>query len=346
MGFTGGNLVVSTVGDGSAALTSAGTAAFLKEFSTSGSLVASYALPTASNGSNHRFVNSGTATSELQLTRSSDGKYLFLAGYDAAVGTAGVVTTASATNGRVIARVSADGTIDTSTALSDAYSGNNIRSIVSNDGINFWTAGTASTGGGVRYTTFGSTTSTQLSSTITNTRVVGIYNNQLYVSSATGTYQGVSTVGTGLPTTSGQTISLLSGFPTTSGESAYDFEFINPTTLFVSDDRTNGSGGLQKWTLNAGTWTLATTYNTASNVGTRSLAYDSIHSIIYAITTDNKLVSFTEGGGFTTLAVGSTNTSFRGVEFAPTSAPVPEPISLITLGFGALAVISRRRRSR
>ena len=37
--------------------------------------------------------------------------------------------------------------------------------------------------------------------TPTNLRATAIFNGQLYVSSATGTFQGISTVGTGLPTT-------------------------------------------------------------------------------------------------------------------------------------------------
>src|SRR5262249_36220818 len=92
--FGAGNLGVSVVGDGSAALSNAATPVFLNEFTTAGSLVRSLALPTAASGPNHRFSNSGSATSECQLSRSVDGRYLLLGGYDAAVGTASVVSTA------------------------------------------------------------------------------------------------------------------------------------------------------------------------------------------------------------------------------------------------------------
>ncbi len=95
-------------------------------------------------GSNRILTGSGTATSEGLLTLSSNGQYLVLAGYDAAVGTAGVANTASAAVNRVIGRVDAAATIDTTTALTDAYSGTagtagNPRGAVSTDGMNFWT---------------------------------------------------------------------------------------------------------------------------------------------------------------------------------------------------------------
>src|SRR5689334_10758602 len=90
--FASGDIVVYRVGDGSAALGSAATAVFLDEYTPAGVLVQSIALPTAVSGLNKRLVASGTATSEGLLTRSADGQYLILAGYDAALGTASITT--------------------------------------------------------------------------------------------------------------------------------------------------------------------------------------------------------------------------------------------------------------
>lgn len=346
--FTTGNLVVSTVGDGSAALTNAATAVFLREYSTGGSFVRSVGLPTAASGLNHAFSSSGSATSEGQLTRSADGNFLMIAGYDAIPGTAAVVGTSAATNPRVVARISNLDIIDTTTALTDAYSANNIRSVTSADGSAFWTGGTASSGGGVRYATLGGSTSTQLSTTITNIRVVNIFGGQLYCSSATGAFQGVSAVGSGVPTTSGQTITLLPGFPTASGPSSYDYWLADATTMYVADDRASAAGGLQKWTLSSGTWSLAYTLQSAANVGLRSIAgtTDSASGNfqIYGVSTDNKLVSVIDGGSgslFSTLATAPANTAFRGVEFTP----IPSPGSIALLGLSGLTAF-RRRRSR
>ena len=116
--------MIYRIGDGGAALTNAATAVFLDEYTPAGALVQSIAMPTAVVGSNRILTGSGTATSEGLLTLSTDGQYLVLAGYDAVVGTAGVANTASAAFNRVIGRVDGAATIDTTTALTDAYSGN------------------------------------------------------------------------------------------------------------------------------------------------------------------------------------------------------------------------------
>ena len=205
--FTPGNLVVTRVGDGSAALSSAATRTFLDEYTTGGVLVQSIPMPTVVNGNNKRLTNSGTATSEGYIALSVDWRFLTLAGYNAGPGDPNVATTPSATTNRVVGRVDYAGNIDTTTALSDAYSAGNPRSAVSTNGVDIWTGGTGSSGPGVRYMTLGSTTSTQLEPNApTNIRVVNIYSGQLYCSSATSTWQGVSTVGLGLPMVPPQTI--------------------------------------------------------------------------------------------------------------------------------------------
>ena len=321
--FTPGNIVVVRVGDGSGSLSSAATAVFLDEYTPGGTLVQSVALPTTASGSNAALTNSGTATSEGFLNLSANGLYLVHGGYNAAVSTPSVATTTSATVARVVARVDLNGNIDTSTALGDAYSGGNIRSATSDDGTQFWTGGTASASGSVRYATLGGTTTTQLSTILTNTRVVGIYAGQLYVSSSSGTYLGVSTVGTGLPTTSGQTVTILPGFPTTAGPSTYDYFFADPNTIYVADDRASPNGGVQKWTFNAGTWTLQ--YTLTPSGGCRGLSgyVSSGIATLFATTTQlsaNTIVSVTDTGAgstFTTVATAGVNTVLRGLRYLP-----------------------------
>ncbi|MFC7480206.1 hypothetical protein ACFQX7_09365 [Luedemannella flava] len=141
--FGEGNLVVLRVGTGSAALSSAATEAFLDEYTPAGALVRTVALPTTGTGANRRLTVSGSATTEGALARSADGRYLTLGGYDADPGTASVAGTAAATTARVVARVDGAGVVDTSTALTDAYSGGNIRGAVTDDGSRFWTVGSA-----------------------------------------------------------------------------------------------------------------------------------------------------------------------------------------------------------
>jgi hypothetical protein len=332
--FTAGNLVVYRVGDGSATLSNAATAVFLDEYTTAGTLVQSIPLPVAVSGANKIITASGSATSEGLITRSFDKRFLIVTGYNAAPGISGVASTASATTERVVGVVDALGNIDATTALTDAYSANNIRGAASTNGNDIWTSGTATTGGSVRYITKGSTTSTQLSTTLTNIRAVGIQDGQLYCSSASGTFFGVSTVGTGLPTTSGQTITLLNGFPSSTA-SSYAFS-IKPTTndvIYVADDRATASGGgIQKWTLSAGTWTNVYTLSTNLTAGARGLtvSWQGTNPVIYAATTDGKIVTTIDNGAsasFTTIATAATNTAFRGIAFSPTNSITPLSLS-------------------
>ena len=91
-----------------------------------------------------------------------------------------------------------------------------------------------------------------------------IFGGQLFATASSGTFVNVFTVGTGLPQTAGQTNVSLPGMPTTGSSSPYAYVFfdLDPTvagndTLYVADDRAAASGGgVQKWTLVNGTWTL------------------------------------------------------------------------------------------
>jgi hypothetical protein len=200
--FTAGNLVVYRIGDGSAALGGTATAVFLDEITTSGELVQTIALPTVDSGTTQkRLTASGSATSEGLLTRSVDGACLLLTGYDAALATASVANTASASVNRVVGVVTANGALDTTTALSDFSTGNNPRSAASTNCSDIWVGGGA---GGVRYATAGATTSTQISTTLTNIRQVSIASGQLYASTSSGSAIRLGTVGTGLPTADGR----------------------------------------------------------------------------------------------------------------------------------------------
>ena len=328
--FTPGNIVVYRVGDGAAALTNAATAGFLDEYTTAGVLVQSIPLPTAVSGSDKRVTNAGTSTSEGLLTRSTDGQYVLVTGYDAAVGTAGIAATTAAVANRTVARIDYNGTINSSTALTDFASAGNARGAISTNGTDIWVSGSNS---GVRYTTLGGTTSVQLSTAPTNIRSVNIFNNQVYMTSGSGAFFGISTVGTGLSTTSGQTTTVLPGFPTTAGPSPYGFS-INATgdIAYVADDRAVASGGgIQKWVLSGGTWTLSYTLGTAGTTGCRGLTVDwsGANPVIYATCTETSATRFVKntdlgaGSVASLLATAPANTVWRGVAFAPVASATP-----------------------
>jgi hypothetical protein len=335
--FTSGNIVVYRVGDGTAALASTGSAVFLDEYTPGGMLVQSVGLPTTVSGSNNQLIASGTASSEGLLTRSSDGHYLLLTGYARNLGGSGSLSsTTSAAVPRTVGRVKFDGTIDTSTALTDFATGNNPRSAASTDGVNIWVGGGA---GGVRYThysAFGSTTSTQLSTDSTNIRQVAIFDGQLYTSTQTGSAFRVGTVGVGTPTNTGQSITSLPGFPTTGNLDAFFFADLDSNlgvdTLYVADDT---AGQIQKYALISGSWIARGTIAAASVRGLIGVVSGTTVTL-YATSngsagTSGTLYSFTDVTGYNatvsgtaaTLATAGTNEAFRGVTLAPVSSMVP-----------------------
>ncbi len=330
--FTLGNVVVYRVGTGAAALSSAATAVFLDEYTAAGALVQSIALPTADNGANQTLTASGTATSEGLLTRSADGRYLVLTGYDAAPGTASVTGTATTTVTRVFGRVDSSGSIDTTTTTT-AFSANNVRSAISSDGTGFWATG-ANTG--VVYQSFGSSgAGTVVSSTVTNLRALELYDGQLYVSTGSGASVRIGAVGTGAPTTTGQTITNLAGLPTSG--SPYQFVLLDLTaavagvdTLYIADDT---PGTILKYSLVGGSWT---SNGSISLTGVRGLIGSASGSTATLFATsgttlgrlvDSSGYNATITGTVSTIATAGANTAFRGVAFAPLS-PENQSVSI------------------
>jgi hypothetical protein len=260
--FTPGNVVVLRVGDPALTLSSSAAPVFIDEWdTTTNTLVQSLEIPNSQTNATPSFSQRGYSSSEGGLTVSADGRYLIAAGYDRMIGATNPGAEMSATTNRVIARVDLlTGLIDTSTTLIDAYDAGTIRGATSLDGSSFWTSG-SSANGSVRYATLGATTSQDILTSPSNCRWVDNHKGQLYITTAsTGALmQGVVEVGTGMPTTVGQTATQLPGFPTAgvfNDGAPYDFWFANDTTLYVADSAYLGTNcGVQKWTLAAGTWT-------------------------------------------------------------------------------------------
>jgi hypothetical protein len=348
--FTPGNLVVYRVGTGTGALSNASTAVFLDEYTSAGVLVQSIAMPTADSGSNQTLTASGTSVEGL-LNRSVDGRYLMLTGYDTAPGLASVNGTNSATVARVIGRVDANGTIDTSTAIT-AFSTASPRSAISLDGTNYWATGAAN---GVIYGTIGSSTwatvgNSQTGNTAaTNLRDVEIFDGQLYVSAQTGNLR-IGAVGSGTPTTGPQTIVPLPGIPltttnlTTTNTSPYQFYFADLTgavagvdTLYVTDDRTlTTGGGLYKFSLVGGSWVSngVATNSLRGLTGATSGTTVTLYATTAVASNGNTIVSLIDTGGYnaafstttyTTVATAAANTAFRGIDFAPQAAAAALP---------------------
>ncbi len=345
--FTPGNIVVARIGDGSAALNTAAAAVFLDEYTPSGTLVQSIAMPTAVTGNNRILTVSGNATSELALARTADGRSLVLAGYGAAPGYTAVTASTAADVVRVVGLVGTDGSVNTSTSLGSAFSGSNVRAVASVDGTSFYVSGNSSPSSnpaGVEYVTLGGFNPTQLITVPNNVRVVNIAGGNLYISTGSSPYIGLSAVGTGLPTASGQTATLLPGAPGNSGgttPSPYGFYFADLSSavagvdvVYVVDDRATTGGGVQKWSLVAGTWVLNGII-AGTGVTLRGLDGNTNGtSVSLLATSPTGLFVLADNAGYNVAPTLSTlpaaiaapaagsNTAFRGVAFAPTT-PAP-----------------------
>lgn len=318
------------LGTGTGSLTSAPTAGFIERIRIADGMNAAdpIALPVAMAGSNQAISMSGSSDSEGQLTRSADRRYVLLAGYAVAPGS--ITTSVTATSEpRVIARVSADGTVDTSTTLGTAFSGTAVRGAASADGQTLWAFGQATGAGGIFTAAFGATTATATITTPTNVRHVDIFDSALYgtvsVSGLYGAFRVEGTAGVLLP-----------GFPTSSGPSRYGLLALDRDTtpgidtIYQCDDgsvSSTGLGGVYKHTLVAGTWTSAGPYRMGLATGCRAITgFVSGSDVTLLITSGgsaNRIFRAVDTGAapdattWTEIRRAGSNTAFRGLALAP-----------------------------
>lgn len=259
--FTPGNLAVVRVGNGTDALINSTTNVSLLEYSLNG--VAGQSINLNAVTAAARLTIVGTATEGL-LKLSNDKKYLSLGGYDAVTATTGA-TAISATVDKVVALIAADKSVNYSTKIPGANLTSNLRVAISNNGGQFWFgAGTS----GVRYIPFGNSAATNATiltmtnnptgtSAHNNIRSLGIFGGQLYSSPLNSVDYGITSIGTGLPTTGGQAPTNLPGFtlnnlPASTG----DFVFLDVDVDVAGVDVAYTLEGvnLKKYILASGTW--------------------------------------------------------------------------------------------
>src|SRR5580692_7523347 len=176
--FTEGDIVVSVEGNGSNTGSYANNQAApltLYEYGASGTgFVGSFQLPQTNSGANFAVSGEYGSSSEGTLQLSGDGRYLTIMGYgvnansfnanpgsfspdptNTALGQSGSITGQSYTAvPRVVALIGANGSVDTSTALTGVFSANNPRSAYTVDGSSFYVSGQGTSGdstGGVFY---------------------------------------------------------------------------------------------------------------------------------------------------------------------------------------------------
>lgn len=377
---TENSLVVLRIGDGTTALSGSAAAVYLEEYSVNfngqGVPVSATHVQTipvnnvGAAGSVTKLTIGGTAALEGGMDLSQNGQYFMFGGYDSTVGQGA----SGSNNRRMVGRLDMNGVVSTDGIYgAGTTSANNaIRTVASIDGSQYWFG---MSNAGIHYRTYeggnnNAVNSVQLNTL--NTRRLDVVGGQLYVGSASGAIQGVATVGTGAPTTAGQTVTALPGFPGAAGPSTVDYFFANANTLYVADDRTSTSGGLQKWVLSSGTWSLVytknidTTNDTIDN-GLRGITGGMVGTdgtvTLFGTTTygtngtANFLVGMTDTLSNTSAANVTVNslassasiptasgalTTFRGVEAIGVLIPEPASFALLVVGIATLAGVRRR----
>ena len=267
--FTAGDLVVEKIGTG-AALTSGATPVAIVEYNTAGVLIQTVPFNnSATVTSPPNLTAAGTSGNDGFPTISTDGSFLVVPGYNATNGTASIGGTS---NNRVIGWASANGSTSIPLFNLAFLNGNNFRGATGGpnstfSGFDYWGSG----GANVNYVSgTGVVASPQL--VTVNSRCIGIFNGQLYYSTGSGT-QGVYKVGTGLPTSGAQTVTIIGA------STNPDMFSFNPAhdILYIADEGAFGAGGgIKKYTRSGATWSLAYILNNSGALTTsaRGLAVD------------------------------------------------------------------------
>ncbi|MGX5818630.1 endonuclease/exonuclease/phosphatase family protein [Chitinophaga lutea] len=325
--FAEGNLLIERYGNGSA-LSGVTTQIFLDEYTTSGTLVRTLAVPTTSSSTggvvfNRRLTGIGNSTHEGLMTLSRNGQSVSFMGYDLATG----VTPPSPIPNRVAGLLTADGVLNTMTA-SSTNSGST-RCITSVDGRQFWYIGS---GGNIRYMPMGlnGTASTDLGGP-SGSRSVFLYNNneRLYLSTTIAGGPRIARVGTGssLPVSGTPAIGAFPGYPATTTAPnqfvMFDTGSNNtPDILYVADD---GTGEILKYTYSVDQWVAQ---GAVSVPGIKSItgkiSGGTVTLYVTTIGTGSSLKTLTNAAGstltgatVTNIVTAPTNQVFKSVTFAP-----------------------------
>jgi hypothetical protein len=316
--FTPGNIVVYRQGDGTADLTTmSGLMApvFLDEYTPTGTLVQSIAMPVS--GKKLTAVVDYGAYGSMSL--SADGRYLVVPGYDLEPGNADYIGDKS------IAMVNFNGTISSMTVVANPNF-DIFFSATSDNGNNLWLGGE---GGGIQFTHAGDVSATTINSS--DNRQVGITNGQLYASLENSPY-GIAAIGTGLPTTAGQTAARLPGFPIKPSMNQFAFADMDPgvpgvDVLYVADQSSSG-GGLEKYSLVGGTWVSNGTIGTEADGYVGLTIKVSANTVTIFATRNGSNTSNNTGGG--DLVSLTDNSGYNG-----TLSGTPVVISSVLNRFGA-----------
>jgi hypothetical protein len=331
--FTPGNIAVYRVGDGSAVLSSNTAKVFIDEYTTSGTLIQSLLMPLTGN----KITMPGALADAGYLSLSANGKYLVVPGWDV---NEGISLTSVVGNNRSVGLVDFNRTINNVNVITNNPATVPINSAVSDDGTSIWLAG----GTSVEYLVNGSGTSSSVSTLPSSDFSISISEGQLYASTNNNSSPLVQ-VGTGLPTTSGQSFTNVAGIPARTRPRQFAFADLDPNVpgadvIYLASQNPLAPGGIQKYSFVNGTWV------SNGQIGTTAEGYSGLtikvsgnDVMIFATRQGNnnatikggELVVLTDNSGYNgaingtpvvIAAVTTPNTqAFRGVAKVPSGCP-------------------------
>jgi hypothetical protein len=333
--FQDGSGTTSTYQDGLGSMSAAsgtGSAVYIDQFSTSASgLLNQVALPTTPAIAGQNLLTTADSAQDGQLYYDPVGNDLVFGGYS---GTA--VGASKSTAAPDLGTVNSGGTF--SVAVQSAgteYTGSSglLRAGITDGSGNYWASGTGASGQtGIYY--YGNNSGQAVLNSGIAGRGLGLYGGNLYYTTGSGT-AGLYMI-SGTPTSGTPTPTLLAA----TGGTPYGFAFNNSmTSLYVA----NESGGIQKWTFNGSSWSLAYTLDSGVDFGWVTGNFSGANAVLYATsiagTGGNSIYTITDtgsGAGATLLDTISASSSvagdFDGIVFDPTAVPEPSVFALLGLG--------------
>jgi len=352
--FTSNNIVVLRVGDGVSSLSNNATAVNVIEYTAAGAPTGvSVLLGGAASTAPNRIVLSGNSTTaEGQLSLSSDGRYLSLAGYEGAVGNTAFTFQA---NEKVITRIAYNASADFSTRLPASTMNGTVRSAVTSNSDRYFITGSTvapASDNSTRLLPFATPASTASTAFNGGVRSLKIFKGQVYCANG-GTISSLT------PNPSSGNYATKIDFPGmgTSGHNYQSFVLldVNPSVGYLTTGYdvlycTDVTLGLVKFYWNGGQWMQAGIFNPTSVTGVVGGLQDVTARInpagnpeifvVKSAIANNNIIAITDASGFTgsisttlptavNVVSAGVNYMFRGVAFAP-SQLVVLPISLLS----------------
>ena len=325
------NLVVIRVGDGAQTLSLNGNSIYLDQYTPAGAYVNTVTVPDSGTNSmvdigmdNLTGVNSGATTGSC-ITRSLDGRFMVIAGYNTNLSHGADLSQSASTNvPRGVGLIESHGTYTMPVAdTSSTYTSTLWRAALSDGTNNFWGAAEIV---GTYYFGFNAAPAIVQTNMI-NMRSMSQYNGDIYCAGAMSNQTGVLKV-SGMPTGFRSGTFLFAG-----SSGTFDMAVSpNGNLIYVVDQRALGSGGgIQRYDFNGTSWALTYTLQigglNSTKTGPRYITGDfsGPNPILYVTSNDgtfdnNRIISVVDTGSGstgTTLATAGVNQTFRGIQFGP-----------------------------